>query len=136
MNKPFSQACENNKDPILSVLKRVFVNPCEVLEIGSGTGQHAVYFAEHLPHVTWQPSDLAIYLPGIDSWLEEARLENIKSPMLLDINQKPVLGQKGWDPCYFRKPVRRVCSFVIFIINDATIKLPTCQIKPCLSSRK
>jgi SAM-dependent methyltransferase len=89
MNKPFSQACENNKDPILSVLKRVFDSPCEVLEIGSGTGQHAVYFAEHLPHVTWQPSDLSIYLPGIDLWLEEARLENIKSPMVLDINQKP-----------------------------------------------
>jgi len=89
MNKPFSQACENNKDPILSVLKRVFDSPCEVLEIGSGTGQHAVYFAEHLPHVMWQPSDLAIYLPGIGSWLEEARLENIKSPMVLDINQKP-----------------------------------------------
>jgi SAM-dependent methyltransferase len=89
MNKPFSQACENNKDPILTVLKRVFDSPCEVLEIGSGTGQHAIYFAEHLPHVTWQPSDLSIYLPGIDSWLEEARLENIKSPMVLDINKKP-----------------------------------------------
>ncbi|TDJ18252.1 MAG: DUF938 domain-containing protein [Gammaproteobacteria bacterium] len=89
MNKPFSQACENNKDPILSVLKRVFDSPYEVLEIGSGTGQHAVYFATHLPHVSWQPSDLAIYLPGINSWLDEARLENIKSPMALDINHKP-----------------------------------------------
>jgi len=89
MNKPFSQACENNKDPILSVLKRVFDGPCEILGIGSGTGQHAVYFAEYLPHVMWQPSDLAIYLPGIGSWLEEARLENIKPPMFLDINQKP-----------------------------------------------
>ncbi len=89
MNKPFSQACENNKDPILSVLKRVFDSPCEVLEIGSGTGQHAVHFAEHLSHVTWQPSDLAIYLPGINSWLDEARLENIRSPMTLDINHKP-----------------------------------------------
>ena len=89
MNKPFSQACENNKDPILSVLKLIFDSPCEVLEIGSGTGQHAVYFAEQLPHVTWQPSDLAIYLPGINSWIDEARLENIKSPMTLDINHKP-----------------------------------------------
>lgn len=89
MNKPFSQACENNKDPILSVLKRVFDSPCEVLEIGSGTGQHAVYFATYLPHVSWQPSDLTIYLPGINSWLDEARLENIKSPMALDINHKP-----------------------------------------------
>ncbi len=89
MNKPFSQACENNKDPILSVLKRVFDSPCEVLEIGSGTGQHVVYFAAHLPHVSWQPSDLAVYLPGINSWLNEAKLENIKSPMALNINHKP-----------------------------------------------
>jgi len=88
MNKPFSQACENNKDPILSVLKRVFDSPCEVLEIGSGTGQHAVYFAEHLPHVTWQPSDQAIHLPGIDLWISEAKLRNIKNPLALDINQK------------------------------------------------
>jgi len=89
MNKPFSQACENNKDPILAVLKRVFANPCEVLEIGSGTGQHAVYFAECLPHLTWQPSDQTMHLPGIDLWTNEARLENIKSPMTLDINHKP-----------------------------------------------
>jgi len=89
MNKPFSQACENNKDPILGVLKRVFVNPCEVLEIGSGTGQHAVYFAEHLPHLTWQPSDQAIHLPGINLWINEAELENIKKPLMLDINQQP-----------------------------------------------
>lgn len=89
MNKPFSQACENNKDPILSVLKRVFHSPCEVLEIGSGTGQHAVYFAEHLPHVTWQPSDQAMHLPGIDLWINEAKLENIKAPLALDITQKP-----------------------------------------------
>jgi len=89
MNKPFSQACENNKDPILAVLKRVFANPCEVLEIGSGTGQHAVYFAEFLPHLTCHPSDQAMHLPGIDLWINEARLENIKSPMTLDINHKP-----------------------------------------------
>ncbi len=89
MNKPFSQACENNKDPILAVLKRVFVNPCGVLEIGSGTGQHAVYFAEHLPHLTWQPSDLAIHLPGINLWINEAKLENINKPLTLDINQQP-----------------------------------------------
>ncbi len=89
MNKPFSQACENNKDPILSVLKCVLANPCEVLEIGSGTGQHAVYFAEHLPHLTWQPSDQAMHLPGIDLWINEAKLGNIKNPLSLDINQKP-----------------------------------------------
>ena len=89
MNKPFSQACENNKDPILAVLKRVFVSPCEVLEIGSGTGQHAVYFAEYLPHLVWQPSDQAMHLPGIDLWINETKLGNVNKPLVLNINQQP-----------------------------------------------
>ncbi len=89
MNKPFSQACENNKDPILAVLKRVFSQPCEVLEIGSGTGQHAVYFAQHLPHISWQPSDQAMHLAGINTWISEANLDNIKTPLALDVCQTP-----------------------------------------------
>ena len=89
MNKPFSQACENNKEPILVVLKRIFTDPCDVLEIGSGTGQHAIYFAEHLPHITWQPSDQIMYLPGINLWVNEAKLGNLKTPLALDINQQP-----------------------------------------------
>jgi len=54
---PFSQACENNKGPILEILKRVFDRPARVLEIGTGTAQHAVHFAASLPHLHWQPSD-------------------------------------------------------------------------------
>ena len=56
MNKPFSQACENNKEPILSVIKDYFVSGT-ILEIGSGTGQHAVHFAERLDNIFWQTSD-------------------------------------------------------------------------------
>lgn len=48
---PFSQACENNKAPILAVLQTAFASAKQVLEIGSGTGQHAVYFAENLPQL-------------------------------------------------------------------------------------
>jgi cyclopropane fatty-acyl-phospholipid synthase-like methyltransferase len=66
--KPYSEACERNRDPILSVLKRVFKNSHCVLEIGSGTGQHAAYFAAELPHLTWQPSDVAEHLAGIRMW--------------------------------------------------------------------
>ena len=90
----FSEACERNKDPILSNLREHLAAIGYVLEIGSGTGQHAVYFAEHLPHVTWQPSDQVVHLPGIDLWINEAKLKNIKAPLALDINQKPwpVLG--------------------------------------------
>ena len=94
MTKPFSQACENNKEPILEVLKQVFAEPCEVLEIGSGTGQHAVHFARHLSHVNWQPTDLAEHLPGMVMWLDEAGLENIKTPHPLNVNDDPWPYQK------------------------------------------
>src|SRR5690606_37861119 len=55
--KPYSEACQRNRAPILSVLRRCFTQPGVVLEIGAGTGQHAVYFAEHLPHLDWHPTD-------------------------------------------------------------------------------
>lgn len=85
IKKPFSQACENNKAPILSVLKKAFICVSSVLEIGSGTGQHAVYFAEHLAHINWQPSDVAAHLPGINFWLEEAQLANLNPPLALNV---------------------------------------------------
>ena len=66
--KPFSEASERNREPILAVLKRVFLEAKRVLEIGSGTGQHASYFAPELPHLAWQASDRAENLPGIRAW--------------------------------------------------------------------
>ena len=66
--KPFSEASERNRAPILAVLKRVFSHSRRVLEIGSGTGQHAAYFAPELPHLIWQASDVAENLPGIRAW--------------------------------------------------------------------
>lgn len=85
--KPYSQACENNKDPILSVLKRTLVTPGDLLEIGSGTGQHAVYFARHLSHICWQPTDLEINLAGIRAWLRDVHLSNLKQPIMLDVSR-------------------------------------------------
>ena len=73
-HKPFSQACENNKDPILQIISTVFCHPTTVWEIGSGTGQHACYFARHLPHLEWQPTDRAENIPGIGLWQKEAQL--------------------------------------------------------------
>jgi hypothetical protein len=66
--KPFSEASERNREPILAILKRVFKDRKRVLEIGSGTGQHAAYFAPELPHLAWQASDVAANLPGIREW--------------------------------------------------------------------
>lgn len=87
--RPFSEACENNKDPILHVLTRCFAETCDVLEIGSGTGQHAVHFARHLPHLHWQPSDLSLNHAGIQSWIEYSQLRNIAAPIELDVDKQP-----------------------------------------------
>ena len=78
--KQFSEACEENKDPILAVLRREFADCRTILEIGSGTGQHAVYFSRHLPHLTWQPSDLEAQHASIDAWRAEAGLPNLLPP--------------------------------------------------------
>lgn len=85
--KPFSQACENNKNPILDVLLKVFHDRAHVLEIGSGTGQHAVYFAAKLPHLIWQPSDRRENIDGIVQWYEEFSSPNIQPPLELDVTQ-------------------------------------------------
>jgi hypothetical protein len=87
MNKPFSIACERNRDPILAVLRTRLADRHKVLEIGSGTGQHAVFFAAALPHLLWQASDVADNLPGIRSWLDEAGLANTPAPREIDINR-------------------------------------------------
>jgi len=89
MNKPFLQACENNKRPILEIIKDVWTEPVEIIEIGSGTGQHAVFFAEYLPHVIWQPTDQKEYLPGINLWLDEANLSNVNKPIELNVQETP-----------------------------------------------
>ena len=85
--KPFSQACENNKRAILGVLERTFANCKQVLEIGSGTGQHAVFFAEHLSHLIWHTSDQPQYHAGVQAWLAEASLDNISAPVAFTVGR-------------------------------------------------
>lgn len=86
IDKPYSPACDRNKAPILAVLEAHFHDARRVLEIGSGTGQHAVHFASALPHLTWQCSDRPDYLPGILQWLAEAALPNTPPPLPLDVS--------------------------------------------------
>ena len=86
LKKPFSQACENNQQAIFAILERVFVDANSVLEIGSGTGQHASYFAPRFPHLIWQTSDQAEYHPGINAWLDAASAENLRRPLLLNVD--------------------------------------------------
>ena len=84
-DKPFSLACEENQAPILAVVGPLFAKARRVLEIGSGTGQHAVYFATRLPHLIWQSSDVSAQLPGIRLWLAEAQRPNLPEPLSLDV---------------------------------------------------
>nr|WP_260292024.1 class I SAM-dependent methyltransferase [Sedimenticola hydrogenitrophicus] len=83
--KPYAESCDQNREPILSVIRPLFDDRQRVLEIGSGTGQHAVYFAAALPHLTWYTSDCAEYHAGIRLWLEEAALPNVRAPLPLDV---------------------------------------------------
>ena len=101
-SKPFSLACERNREPILAVLQRYFLDRHQVLEIGSGTGQHAVHFAQALPHLRWQCSDVTDNLPGIQLWLDEAALPNIPAPLTLDVNRDmaQAVGHTQFDAIY------------------------------------
>lgn len=86
---PHSDACERNRGPILDVLKVHFADRLQVLEIGSGTGQHAVHFAAGLGHLTWHSSDCGRALPGVRAWLEAAALDNTPEPIELDVARSP-----------------------------------------------
>ncbi len=95
MGKRFSSACERNCAPILSVLREAFAERRRVLEIGSGTGQHAVYFGTKLPHLVWQTSDLPENHPSIIAWQREAELPNVLPPLSLNVtgNHWPVAAK-------------------------------------------
>src|SRR5690606_3577280 len=111
MEKPFAPSCERNREPILGVLREHFADARHVLEIGSGTGQHAVYFAAALPWLEWQCSDRKDALPGMRLWLDEAGLPNMPAPVELDVamdwrSLDPVVtrlrerGQRGFDAVF------------------------------------
>ncbi|HEY5762163.1 MAG TPA: DUF938 domain-containing protein [Rhodocyclaceae bacterium] len=94
VDKPQAPATERNRDPILAILKRQFADRQRVLEIGSGTGQHAIHFAAAMPQLRWQCSDRPANLPGIAMWLDEAALPNTPPPIALDVNEPPALRER------------------------------------------
>jgi len=85
--KPFAESSEQNREPILSILRVELADCGRVLEVGSGTGQHAVFFAEKMPHLHWICSDLEENHAGIQMWLDEAGRDNIEGPLLLDARE-------------------------------------------------
>ena len=98
MRKPYSEACEENKRPILSVIAPLLDSARTLLEIGSGTGQHAVFFAAAMPQLRWQCSDVLENLPGIRAWLSESDLPNLPQPLALDVASQWPAGP--FDACF------------------------------------
>lgn len=97
--KPYSEACERNKAPILEKLIPLLTSTKTVLEIGSGTGQHACYFAEALKHLKWQTSDCEINHSGINAWIDDTKVQNVLPPIALDVlkNEWP---ERQYDAAY------------------------------------
>jgi cyclopropane fatty-acyl-phospholipid synthase-like methyltransferase len=91
--KPFAAAAERNSGAILDVIREEFRLLRSVLEIGSGTGQHAVHFCANLPHLDWQTSDVASNHDGINAWVDDARLDNIRRPLRLDVCDAAIPGE-------------------------------------------
>lgn len=85
MNKPYADSCDRNRDPILGVIAPLLADKQAVLEVGSGTGQHAIYFATRMPHLVWHISDRNENHEAIKLWLDEAELDNVRSPIELDV---------------------------------------------------
>lgn len=88
---PHSDACERNKGPILEILREAFAGCTCILEIGSGTGQHAVHFANEMPWLVWQPSERAEEMPGLRKRIVYEGPKNLRAPVPLDVTQPP------WD---------------------------------------
>jgi SAM-dependent methyltransferase len=88
---PHSDACERNKGPILEVLRKEFAGCTHVLEIGSGTGQHAVHFATAMPGLVWQPSEVAGEMPGLRKRIFNEGPSNLRAPVVIDVTETP------WD---------------------------------------
>jgi len=86
--KPFSQSCENNKNPIFSVLCEHFKALSHIVEIGSGTGQHAEFFTEQLPHLVWQTTDQGDYFPKLKQVIDDLNSERLPAAIYLDVNQE------------------------------------------------
>jgi cyclopropane fatty-acyl-phospholipid synthase-like methyltransferase len=84
-----SEACERNKGPILGVLRQELAGCQRVLEIGSGTGQHAVHFATHLPQLAWQPTEMAENLASLSARVRAEGPPNLAAPLVLDVRDRP-----------------------------------------------
>ena len=87
MNRPYSESSNQNCEPILNLVRKIFTKPGSVIEIGAGTGQHAVYLAAQLKHLQWWPTDISINLDGIEAWRQHQPSDNLGVAQTLDVTQ-------------------------------------------------
>lgn len=118
--QPYSKACENNKEPILAILKSAFSNVSNVLEIGSGSGQHAVHFAPALPHLVWQTSDVVINHQGMMAWLNAFPADNLLPPLALDLNDEWPIAR--YDAIFTANTLHIVNQSLVTSFFDKTAK--------------
>jgi cyclopropane fatty-acyl-phospholipid synthase-like methyltransferase len=118
--QPYSKACENNKEPILAILKSAFSNVSNVLEIGSGSGQHAVHFAPALPHLVWQTSDVVINHQGMMAWLNAFPADNLLPPLALDLNDEWPIAR--YDAIFTANTLHIVNQSLVTSFFDETAK--------------
>ncbi|HIO91481.1 MAG TPA: DUF938 domain-containing protein [Leucothrix mucor] len=85
--KPYAESCDQNRNVILNVIKPLLLGKSDVLEIGSGTGQHAIFFAKEMPHLVWHTSDRFENHAGIHEWINESESKNILFPLSLDVSK-------------------------------------------------
>ena len=114
---PYSQACENNKGPILDKLRPYLTKTKQILEIGSGTGQHAVYFAHHLPHLQWQTSDILAHHDGINAWIDAYPSANLRRPIILDLRD-PIELIERYDAVFTANTLHIIAWELVEVLID------------------
>ncbi|MDH3338202.1 MAG: class I SAM-dependent methyltransferase [Gammaproteobacteria bacterium] len=127
-DKPYAPATERNKHAILGVIREEFRDCTSILEIGSGTGQHAVHFAAELGHLTWQTSDVQENHPGILAWLRDAALTNTYDPLVLDVLTARIPDEK-YDGVFAAntahimpfEAVERMFSLTAAVLNNSGV---------------
>jgi hypothetical protein len=113
VNKPYSESCDQNRDVILAVIEPILGTCTSLLEIGSGTGQHAIYFSRHLPHIMWQTSDRMSYHDGISAWINESPTDNVLMPLTLDVSESS-WPQRNYDAIF--------SANTLHIMNDTDVE--------------
>ncbi len=132
--KPYAPSCDKNSQPILGVLKSLVTNHKSLLEIGSGTGQHAIFMAPYLPNLTWTLSDVADRIPGISLWLRDYPRSNLRGPLEYEVGKTSfpegeydvvftsnTLHIMSWEKCllFFRDLGQNLKSDSLFIVYGA-----------------